>query len=56
MLRERNIGLDIEGFNRKMEAQKANSKANWRGTGDVSTTGDFKSLQRGALEQIGSGV
>ncbi|MCK4442093.1 MAG: alanine--tRNA ligase, partial [Sulfurovaceae bacterium] len=45
MLREKNIDLDIEAFNRKMEAQKAQSKANWKGTGDASTTGDFKALK-----------
>ncbi len=45
MLREKNIELDIEGFNRKMEAQKAQSKANWRGTGDELIVGDFKRLK-----------
>ena len=45
MLREKKMGLDIDSFNRKMEAQKAQSKANWRGTGDISTTGDFKTLK-----------
>lgn len=45
MLREKNIALDIEAFDKKMEAQKAQSKANWKGTGDASTTGDFKALK-----------
>ncbi len=45
MLREKNIELDIEAFNRKMEAQKAQSKANWRGTGDELASGDFKKLK-----------
>ena len=45
MLREKNIKLDIDAFDRKMEAQKAQSKANWKGTGDASTTGDFKALK-----------
>ncbi len=45
MLREKEIKLDIEAFNRKMEAQKAQSKANWKGTGDAATTGDFKALK-----------
>ena len=49
MLREKGIRLDIEGFNAKMEAQKAQSKANWKGTGDAATTGDFKQLK----EQFG---
>jgi alanyl-tRNA synthetase len=49
MLREKNIRLDIDAFNAKMEAQRAQSKANWKGTGDAATTGDFKQLK----EQFG---
>ena len=49
MLREKGIRLDIEAFNAKMEAQKAQSKANWKGTGDAATSGDFKALK----EQFG---
>jgi alanyl-tRNA synthetase len=45
MLREKGIELDIDSFNSKMEAQKAKSKAGWKGTGDASTTGDFKTLK-----------
>ena len=45
MLREKEIKLDIAAFDTKMEAQKAQSKANWKGTGDAATTGDFKSLK-----------
>ena len=45
MLREKNIKLDIDAFDAKMEAQKAQSKANWKGTGDAATTGDFKALK-----------
>jgi len=45
MLREKEITLDIEAFDAKMQAQKAQSKANWKGTGDASTTGDFKALK-----------
>ncbi|MBU1668050.1 alanine--tRNA ligase [bacterium] len=45
MLREKNIALDIEAFDRKMDAQKAQSKAGWKGTGDAATTGDFKALK-----------
>ncbi len=45
MLREKDIALDIEAFNSKMDAQKAQSKAGWKGTGDASTTGDFKALK-----------
>ncbi len=45
MLREKNIKLDTEAFDAKMSAQKAQSKANWKGTGDAATTGDFKALK-----------
>ncbi len=45
MLREKGIRLDIEGFNARMEAQKAQSKANWKGSGDAAATGDFKQLK-----------
>jgi alanyl-tRNA synthetase len=45
MLREKNIKLDIDAFDTKMQVQKAQSKANWKGTGDAATTGDFKALK-----------
>jgi alanyl-tRNA synthetase len=45
MLREKDIKLDIAAFDAKMEAQKAQSKANWKGTGDAAETGDFKALK-----------
>ncbi|MFK5974907.1 MAG: alanine--tRNA ligase [Sulfurovum sp.] len=45
MLRERDISLDIEAFNAKMKLQKEQSKANWKGTGDVAATGDFKVIK-----------
>jgi len=45
MLREKNIKLDSDAFDAKMEIQKAQSKANWKGTGDAATTGDFKALK-----------
>ncbi len=58
MLREKNIELDIEAFNRKMEAQKAQSKANWKGTGDELASGDFKKLKEkfGENEFVGYDV
>jgi len=49
MLREKGIALDGEGFERKMQAQKAQSKASWKGTGEAAATGDFKALK----EQFG---
>jgi alanyl-tRNA synthetase len=45
MLREKGIALDSEGFDRKMEAQRAQSKASWKGTGEAAATGDFKELK-----------
>ena len=45
MLREKGIALDIAAFDAKMEAQKAQSKASWKGTGDAAATGDFKALK-----------
>ncbi len=45
MLREKNIKLDMDAFHVKMDAQKAQSKAGWKGTGDAATTGDFKALK-----------
>ncbi len=45
MLRDKNIKLDTDGFDAKMQAQKAQSKAHWKGTGDAATTGDFKALK-----------
>ncbi len=45
MLREKQIQLNMDAFNAKMDAQKAQSKAGWKGTGDAATTGDFKALK-----------
>ena len=45
MLREKGIALDKEAFDAKMEAQRAQSKAGWKGTGEATATGDFKSLK-----------
>jgi len=45
MLREKKINLDMDAFDAKMNAQKAQSKAGWKGTGDAATTGDFKALK-----------
>ncbi|CAA6816876.1 MAG: Alanyl-tRNA synthetase (EC [uncultured Sulfurovum sp.] len=45
MLREKNIALDIVTFNKKMAAQKAQSKAGWKGTGEATATGDFKEMK-----------
>jgi alanyl-tRNA synthetase len=55
MLREKEIKLDIAAFDAKMDAQKAQSKAGWKGTGDAATTGDFKALKEkfGVNEFVG---
>jgi len=55
MLREKGIALDREGFERKMQVQKEQSKAAWRGTGDAATTGDFRTLKEkfGGNEFVG---
>ena len=55
MLREKNIELDLDAFNTKLEAQKAQSKAGWKGTGEATATGDFKEIKEefGVNEFIG---
>ncbi len=45
MLREKEIKLDMDAFTSKMDAQKAQSKAGWKGTGDATSTGDFKLIK-----------
>lgn len=36
-LRQRNISVDLEGFERAMERQKAEARANWAGSGEAAT-------------------
>lgn len=36
-LRQRGIGVDIDGFSAAMERQKAEARANWSGSGDAAT-------------------
>lgn len=36
-LRQRGIGVDMEGFNQAMERQKAEARANWAGSGEAAT-------------------
>lgn len=50
MLREQNIGLDIEMFDAQMDEQREKSKASWKGSGDALNSGDFKEL----LEAFGT--
>ncbi|AXH13921.1 alanine--tRNA ligase [Malaciobacter mytili LMG 24559] len=49
MLRDKNIEVDIETFDRLMNEQKSKAKAAWKGSGDSATDGDFKQL----LEKYG---
>ena len=44
MLREKNIDIDTDEFDRLMSEQKARAKAAWKGSGDEIVDGDFKSL------------
>ncbi len=44
MLRDKDIGVDIESFEALMSEQKTRAKAAWKGSGDNATKGDFKSL------------
>ena len=55
MLREKGIELDIEAFEAKMKAQREQSKANWKGSGDAVASGDFKTLKErfGVNEFVG---
>ena len=45
MLREKGIALDVAAFDARMDAQRAQSKAHWKGSGDAAATGDFKALK-----------
>jgi alanyl-tRNA synthetase len=36
-LRQRNIAVDLKGFNAAMERQKAEARANWAGSGEAAT-------------------
>ncbi len=49
MLRDKNLDVDIETFDRLMNEQKTKAKAAWKGSGDSATDGDFKQL----LEKYG---
>ncbi len=55
MLREKDIKLDIDGFNRSMQKQREQSKANWKGSGDSVASGDFKDIKEkfGVNEFVG---
>ncbi len=44
MLREKNLTLDSAKFDELMSAQRAKSKASWKGSGDSAIDGDFRAL------------
>lgn len=50
MLREKNLKVDNATFDSCMNAQKAQAKAAWKGSGDDANDGDFKQL----LETVGT--
>jgi alanyl-tRNA synthetase len=45
MLRELEIGLDRDEFEKHMAMQREQSKASWKGSGDALANGDFKELK-----------
>ncbi|WP_304149861.1 alanine--tRNA ligase [Helicobacter bilis] len=44
MLRELNLSIDLQGFEKCMQEQKDRSKAHWKGSGDTIKEGDFNTL------------
>jgi alanyl-tRNA synthetase len=49
MLKEKQLKLDTETFERLMSEQRSRAKAAWKGSGDAAIEGDFKTL----LEKFG---
>jgi len=49
MLREQNLKVDNETFDKCMNEQKAKAKSAWKGSGDDASAGDFKLI----LDEIG---
>ena len=44
MLREKDLNLDTETFEKLMQEQRSRAKAAWKGSGDAAVSGDFKFL------------
>ncbi len=44
MLRELDLSIDLQGFEKCMQEQKERSKAHWKGSGDSVKEGDFNAL------------
>lgn len=49
MLKEKNLKVDNEMFDKCMDEQKSKAKAAWKGSGDEANDGDFKAI----LDEIG---
>ena len=54
-LRRRNIGVDLAGFDEAMQRQKAEARANWKGSGDAAAETVWLDLaeREGATEFLG---
>ncbi|MGS1096105.1 alanine--tRNA ligase [Aquamicrobium terrae] len=54
-LRQRNIAVDLDGFNAAMERQKAEARANWSGSGEAATEAVWFGVREkaGATEFLG---
>jgi alanyl-tRNA synthetase len=54
-LRQRDVSVDLEGFNAAMERQKTEARANWSGSGDAATEKVWFSVKdkAGATEFLG---
>jgi alanyl-tRNA synthetase len=50
MLKDKNLKVDAKRFDELMSEQKAKAKAAWKGSGDATNEGDFKSI----LEKYGT--
>lgn len=44
MLREKGYGVNLDTFEKCMQEQKEQAKASWKGSGDISNSGEFKEL------------
>ncbi|RME86603.1 MAG: alanine--tRNA ligase, partial [Zetaproteobacteria bacterium] len=55
ILRGRNLKLDLEGFERRMEEQRARARAAWKGSGEEAPEEAFLAIrdERGASEFLG---
>jgi len=55
ILKEKNIAVDIDGFNREMEAQRDRARANWKGSGEEKEDTQFLELKDkfGATKFVG---